>query len=75
MKGVLSYCPNEQKIIVSKNVKLLEEEYLMNRVTKSKHILQKLSNRIMNNETLEQTSQTIIDIPLHPHGRKISIRK
>ncbi|PHT30727.1 hypothetical protein CQW23_29647 [Capsicum baccatum] len=45
----------------------------MNHVPRSKIILQKLGNRITNNETQEQFLKTVIDIPLHLRsGRNVN---
>lgn len=72
-KEGLFYCPKEQKIIVSTNVKFLEQDYLTNHVSRSKHVLHELSKGIIMNETSTQKPKTIVDIPLHPcSGRNVN---
>ncbi|XP_016514474.2 uncharacterized protein LOC107831239 [Nicotiana tabacum] len=72
-KGGLFYCPKEKKVIVTTNARFLEEDYLMNHIPKSKLVLQKLSNRITNDSSLEHILEASIDIPLHYHsGRNVN---
>ena len=78
MKGDLFYCPKDQKVIVSINVRFLEEDYVVNQKSRSRIVLEELrGDRPIHNSSIpivqeEAPQDRVIDIPLPRHsGRNV----
>ncbi|XP_038687501.1 uncharacterized protein LOC119986882 [Tripterygium wilfordii] len=68
-KGGLFYSPKDQKVIVSTNVRFLEEDYMMNHKPKSKIVLEELRGEIQGNQTTQGTPVEENDPVPHKSGR------